>query len=269
MLDIFDNVDKIKYVQKLLGYGITGESREQCWAIFSGEGSNGKSLLISMIEALLVNYFIVCPDLIFNKSIRRSQNTHTNHLAVLRGKRICVKDEFDNNIDLNSATLKYLTGGTSVLAREAFSKYYISFQPTFLPILLCNKKPKIDVDDNAEVRRIILIPFENMFISPDDHRMIYDENNPNHKIIDINLKDKMTNKPYLEQFLVWLVKGSIEWYRSGLGESPDCIKNAFTGYIDEKQKVCIVKFRSCLIKETKFNRSHKKNVEKRIYVQEN
>lgn len=48
----------VEYMQRLLGYAITGQNKEQCMIIFYGKGSNGKSLLLSIIEELLEIYCV-------------------------------------------------------------------------------------------------------------------------------------------------------------------------------------------------------------------
>ncbi|KAF9994668.1 hypothetical protein BGZ80_007750, partial [Entomortierella chlamydospora] len=91
MLDIFDqNTDLIEYVQRLLGYGITGHTSEQCWLILTGSGGNGKSLLVGLLEKLLEKWYVTAPYDIFFKSNRRAQaGGPSPHLGTMRGARIC------------------------------------------------------------------------------------------------------------------------------------------------------------------------------------
>ena len=81
-----DDQELIEYVQRLLGYAITGHTSEQNWCIFTGEGSNGKSLLMSIIEKLMGKYYVTAPHEIFFNSGRKTQaGAATAHLATLRG----------------------------------------------------------------------------------------------------------------------------------------------------------------------------------------
>lgn len=63
-----DDKDVIEYVQRLLGYGITGRTNEQCWAIFTGSGSNGKGVLISLLKSLMKEWYINAPREVFFKT---------------------------------------------------------------------------------------------------------------------------------------------------------------------------------------------------------
>lgn len=93
MNDIFNNdAELIHYVQKLLGYGITGNNNEQIWTIFSGTGSNGKGLLIRMIQKVMDKYCLTAPNEIFYKEKKNNNaNGPTPYLSVLHNKRFVVK----------------------------------------------------------------------------------------------------------------------------------------------------------------------------------
>lgn len=102
MSDIFNNdTDVIHFIQKLLGYGITGNNDEQCWVIFTGKGSNGKGLLIRMIQKLMEKFCLTAPDQIFYKERRKHKNSPTPYLSLLHNKRFVVKNEFDQDKVLN------------------------------------------------------------------------------------------------------------------------------------------------------------------------
>jgi P4 family phage/plasmid primase-like protien len=245
-----DDTEVIDYVQKLLGYAITGNNNEQCLAIFEGRGSNGKTLLISMIEELMGEFFMVAPPQVFFKNTKNrkiDENTPTPHLGVLKHKRICVREETDDDTELNFETLKIISGGSTITSRGAYEKHYISFTPKLIPILLCNKKPKIDVDDISKIRRILVVPFKSIYTTLDDPRIPYDKYNPYHKFRDNNMKDKLTTHENSEQLLTWLVQGSVKWYKSGLGVQPQQMVNAFDEYYAENDTLSNFINESCEI----------------------
>ncbi|KAF9340430.1 hypothetical protein BGX26_008994, partial [Mortierella sp. AD094] len=97
--DLFNaDQDVIQYLQRLLGYGITGRADSHIWAIFIGEGSNGKSLLVELLECLLEDWIVPAPPEIFFKSPQRARvGSHSTHLGTLRGARICIKEEAEQN----------------------------------------------------------------------------------------------------------------------------------------------------------------------------
>ncbi|KAF9102226.1 hypothetical protein BGX27_011122 [Mortierella sp. AM989] len=229
-----NNITLIKYVQRLLGYAITGCSSEHCLVIFAGDGANGKSLLISLILELMNKWCIIDTGDIFFKGNRRAlTGGPTPHLAELKGIRICVKEEADPESKLNVETLKTITGESPISARSLHAREKKRFNPTALPILLCNDKPFIDADDNGMLRRIKIIPFRTIFTTVDDHHRPYNAENPRHKLIDPNLREKLLTKSSQEQLLVWLVQGACSWYEHGLGETPRCMVDAFNEYAGE------------------------------------
>jgi P4 family phage/plasmid primase-like protien len=264
--DIFNNdIDMIDYMQKLLGYSITGHTNEQVWVIFTGEGSNGKSLLISLIEKLMKPWTMIAPYEVFFKT-QKSSGGATPHLTALRKKRIVIKEEAEAGDHLNMELIKMLTGESTITGRGLYDRGFEEFESQCLPILLCNKKPDINVDIDANLRRIIVVPFTNIYTTPEDHLRPYDPDNACHRLKDINKKKTLITPDAQEQLLVWLVQGAIKWYKEGLGKQPDIIKNAFDDYraendfltsfirdcciIDKSASVSIVTFRDRLILET-------------------
>ncbi|KAF8982175.1 hypothetical protein BGZ46_001657 [Entomortierella lignicola] len=237
--DIFNgNTDFIEYVQRLLGYGITGHTGEQCWAIFTGSGSNGKSLFIGLIEKLLEKWYVAAPYDIFFKSNRRVQaGGPSPHLGMLKGARICVKEETEPKDELNIEMIKIVTGESPVTSRAMYAKDYETFMPTALPILLCNHKPTIDVDDDAMLRRIKVVPFTNIYTTPEDSNRPYDKHDPRHRLRDPNKRKELLSEYSQEQLLVWLVRGAVKWYAGGLGKLPECMKDAFNKYYTENDKL--------------------------------
>ncbi|KAF8976748.1 hypothetical protein BGZ46_007992 [Entomortierella lignicola] len=216
MLDIFDNnTELIEYVKKLLGYAITGHTSEQCWLILTGSGGNGKSLLVGLLEKLLEKWYVTAPYEIFFKNSKRTQAGGASpHLGTMNGARIC-----------------------KAPSRALYAKDYETYQPTALPILICNHKPTIDVDDAAMLRRIKVIPFTNIYTSPEDPSRPYNPHNPRHRQRDPNVRKKLLTKYSQEQLLVWLVQGAVKWYAEGLGKLPKCMEDAFSAYCLENDKL--------------------------------
>jgi len=231
------DIPTIHYVQKLFGYGITGHTKEQIWAILTGDGSNGKSLFIGIIESLLRKWCVNASyDVFFKGDKRTTAGGATPHLAALKGARICVKEETEPKDKLNVEILKMITGESSIAARALY-KDEESFRPTVLPILLCNHKPTIDIEDDAMMRRIIVVPFHNIYTSPTDINRPYDKENPRHKTKDTSLKEKLHTAFAQEQLLAWLVQGSVKWFKEGLGEQPQSMKDALLSYKEENDRL--------------------------------
>lgn len=253
MNDIFNNdTDVIHFVQKLLGYGITGNNDEQCWVIFTGKGSNGKGLLIRMIQKLMEKFYLTAPDQIFYKEKRNTDNSPTPYLSLLHNKRFVVKNEFDQDKVLNENILKMITGQDSISTKNSYARHFLEFTPTVLPILTCNNKPKIKINEDSETRRIIIIPFENTYAKINDPRLPYNPKNPYHKLHNNNYEQLVMSDKYIEQFLVWLVNGSIKWYKERLHNFPKKLGDLIKKYHYENDIVQQFIDSYCIVNE-KYN----------------
>jgi len=244
----FDN-DSVEYLQRLLGYGITGRTDSQVWVMFTGEGSNGKSLLASLLEALLEDWFVTAPyEIFFRGDKRATEGAHSAHLGTIRNARICVKEEAEPKERLNTESLKTITGGSSITMRGAYAKDYETFKPITLPILLCNHRPEVDTTDPAMMRRIVVVPFHNIYTTPDDQKRPHDENNPHHRLRDPEIKNKLLKEHAREQLLTWLVRGAVAWFKNkNLTDQPPVMKRAYQVYNDENDKLQIFIDTSCEI----------------------
>ncbi|KAF9103376.1 hypothetical protein BGX27_010609 [Mortierella sp. AM989] len=237
--DLFNHdQEAIAYFQRLMGYSITGSTESQVWVMFTGEGSNGKSLLARFLKSLLQGWVVAAPHEIFFKAQRGHAGAHTTHLLPLKGRRICIKEEAEPTDELNTEILKMITGGGDIPMRVAYAKEYEEFETQALPILLCNDRPSVNIEDYAMMRRIVVVPFQNIYTSPDDPKHPYDPNNPRHRPRDPEKAAKLLQEQGREQLLVWLVKGAMAWYKNkNLKEQPALMKQAFESYNDENDKL--------------------------------
>lgn len=237
--DVFNgDVEVIGYMQRLLGYAITGHAREQVWAIWTGSGSNSKSLLIGILQQLLEPIWTTMPrELLFETGRRQAEGGPSPHLLTILGKRIGVREEKDASAVLNEETIKQMTGQSSITGRDCHEKKYRTFTATHLPILVCNTKPTINCDDEAMLRRVVVVPFRNVYTSPGDPRRPYDPTNPNHRLKDPTLDGRLRKDDAQRQLLTWLVRGAVSWYRSGLGSQPAAMLQEFHTYVEENDNL--------------------------------
>ena len=114
----------------------------QVWVIWTGSGSNGKGLLLAMLEALLGPvFFKTAKKEVFFKADRgRAAGAAEPHLVELRGARIAAKDESSAANQLDIEHIKSVTGQSSLTVRDNYQGY-VTFKPTFIPLLLCNELP--------------------------------------------------------------------------------------------------------------------------------
>lgn len=205
--EIFDhNAELIAYVHRLLGYCLTGETREHVFHVFHGEGANGKSVLINLLCRMLGEY---CHNVSAGALERRSDNDRPNpSLLQAKDARIIVVNETNAGVKLNSALIKQISAGDEICPRALF-KDNEHFVPHMQILWITNHIPQIDWEDGGMCRRYKLIPFTVTF-APDQQ--------------DRDLPEKLWAER--EGILKWLVQGAIEWYARGLGDLPDTMVDA-------------------------------------------
>jgi len=245
--DIFNSdAEMISYMQRLLGYAITGHTSEQVWAIWTGTGSNGKSLLISILHQLLDKVYVTMPrETMFDSGRKQVEGGPSSHLMTLIKKRIGVREEKQSAAILNEEAIKQVTGQSTITARGNYEKHYETFVATHLPILVCNTLPAVNCDDDAMLRRILVVPFTNVYTTPDDPIRPYNSSNPTHRIKDSTLQQKLLTIEAQQQLLSWLVKGAALWYERGLGSQPQVMRAELRAYISDNDKLTAFIHNSC------------------------
>lgn len=196
--DIFaGDKELIRYIQKAVGYSLTGSTAEQCAFFLYGTGRNGKSTFIDVIRDVFGDYAAnIQPETIM---VRNSQSSAINSdIARLKGARLVTSVEPNEGVRINEGLLKQLTGDDTVTARKLYSEEF-EFKPEFKLWMATNHKPIIRGTDTGIWRRIHMIPF-NVQI-PEDK-------------VDKNLTHKL--KAEMTAIFKWCIDGCILWQREGL-----------------------------------------------------
>ena len=201
----------ILFVQKLVGYCLTGLTTEQILIILWGCGANGKTTLVEVLSALLGEYAAKSPVSTF---LLNRNDSIPNDLAALQGVRFVYASEVDEGRRLAESLVKDVTGGERIRARFLHKEFF-EYKPEFKLWLSTNHKPVIRGSDHAIWRRIRLVPFEVTF--------------PNEKQ-DKRLAEKL--KTELPGILRWAVEGCLAWQREGL-EPPKEVVQATDTYREE------------------------------------
>jgi putative DNA primase/helicase len=208
-----ENEKLINYLQRCVGYSLTGITREQCLFFLYGSGMNGKSTFVSTIFSLLGGYGLkasistfMCKD--------KSGSGPSEGLANLQGKRFVIATETEENQRLAVSLIKDMTGGEPIRADRKY-EHEVEFVPTHKLWLSGNHKPVINDSTYSIWRRLKLVPFTNVVSG-------------NEK--DAALQDKLLGE--LEGILAWAVQGCLSWQEQGLDE-PDAVTDATSGYREE------------------------------------
>ena len=204
-----DNIDLYEFLQRSLGYTLTGSCREQCLFILWGSGANGKSTLVNLMAKLLGNYARNTP--VETLLARNKGGEIPTDVARLDGPRFVTAKEVDRGRRLSESLVKELTGQDTVTARFLYGEYF-DFIPQFKLWLSTNNKPVIRGSDNAIWRRIMFLKFP-LELAKEER--------------DEDLPDKLWEEA--PGILSWLVNGCLAWQRQGL-DAPQEVLDATDEY---------------------------------------
>lgn len=158
--EVFRGDDEIvRWLQKVMGYALTGITSEQFLVIAFGGGANGKSTLFATVAWLLADYGMNLP---FSSFEFFDRSAIPNDLAALRGRRFVTASETQDGTRLNEARVKALTGEDTLTARFLHGEFF-SFRPVAKLFLFVNHRPVVRDDSHGFWRRVRLLPFLETF----------------------------------------------------------------------------------------------------------
>ncbi|MGB5217571.1 MAG: phage/plasmid primase, P4 family [Smithella sp.] len=229
MSEIFnDDVELVNFLQRLLGYGITGLTTFHCYPIFYGpQGRNGKGTLLETLKFILgdLAYKARSETLLESRHTAGRGSADADTLA-FRGKRIIWASETSESRRLNASRIKELCGGDTLNARAVYGRDPVEFSPTHLLILLTNERPQATASDAALWERILLIPFNIRFVD--------NPSGTNERPADHDLLDKL--KAEAPGILAWLARGCLAWQKEGLNP-PEIVRAATREYRKEEDLI--------------------------------
>lgn len=127
--DIFDDdVELVRYIQKAVGYSLSGSTQEQCLFILLGNGRNGKSTFLDVLSDIFGDYAVnIQPETIM---VKKTTSTANSDIARLKSARLVTTVEPNDGVRLNEGLIKQLTGGDKVTARHLYGHEF-EFKPEF------------------------------------------------------------------------------------------------------------------------------------------
>lgn len=199
--------EMISFLQRAVGYALTGDTGEQAMIIFHGSGANGKSTFLETVSGILSDYAMQTPT---ETLLVKRPGAMTNDVARLKGARFVTASESEFGQRLAEGLIKQMTGQDTISARFLHQEYF-DFKPTHKIFLGTNHKPIIHGNENAIWRRIKLVPFD-VTIPPEER--------------DRNLPSRLQEE--WPGILAWAVRGCLEWQQTGLGDPETVIKATLT-----------------------------------------
>ena len=207
--------DLVAFVQRAVGYSLTGDTREQCLFLCHGKGANGKSTMLSTLRAVLGDYAANTPFSTFELGER---NANTNDLAALSGTRLVSAAETSEARRLNEARVKAVTGGDPVTARFLYTEFF-TYVPTYKIWLSMNALPAVAGVDDGIWRRLRLIPFRVSFKGREDRTL------------------EATLRAEVPGILAWAVDGCLQWQAMGDLGAPSAVLDATEAYRTESDVI--------------------------------
>ncbi|MEI6135641.1 MAG: phage/plasmid primase, P4 family, partial [Desulfomonile sp.] len=205
------NQGMIFFLQKALGYSLTGVTYEQVIFFLYGRGANGKTSLINPIKYVMGDYALQTPASTFQE--HRNEGPR-NDLARLKGARFVCAAEPNSKKGMDEPALKMVSGEDGVTCRFLYKEEF-TFTPEFKLFFATNHKPIIRETDHGTWRRVRLIPF--------DVQIPLEEQDKN---LSQRLKAEATG------ILTWMVNGCLEWQRDGLNP-PAEVRDATQEYQED------------------------------------
>ena len=216
------NQNLVDFIQKAVGYCLTGLTKEQCIFILYGSGENGKSTFVEVIRGIIGDYGAAANPCSFTYKQDRGPR---NDLARLKDRRFVTAVETGEAGRLDEVMVKQITGNDTIVARFLYKEEF-EFRPTWKIFLSTNHRPRIQGTDRAIWRRIRLLPFN----------AIFDKDKCDKDMFKKLLLEK-------EAIFAWAVEGCLRWQSEGLNPPPEIEKavqqyrmdmNKFGAFISEK-----------------------------------
>jgi len=218
--------EKIQYIQKVLGYCLTGSTKDRLSWFLVGSGANGKSVLEEVIKEMMGDY----GKKTNNKLL--TGDGSTDQLALLTSLmdvRFTYCSELDEGRELSVAFFKEIVGGEVVEARR-FYQDYIKFTPKCKIMLGTNNLPRIPEDSHAIWSRVRIITFPETFYSESELDAMERDGKDisGLKKRDDGLLDYLVEYE-LEGILNWCLEGYLLWRSEGLGDC-ESVRKATNNY---------------------------------------
>ena len=213
--------EKAIFLQKALGYGISGDTRYECMFFLYGETTrNGKGTLMESVLSVMGDYGrAVRPETIALKSNNNSSNP-TEDIARLAGIRFANISEPSRGLFLNAAQVKNMTGNDTLNARFLHENSF-DFKPQFKLYVNTNYLPVINDMTIFSSNRVHIIPFDRHFEEWEQ---------------DKSLKTEFATDGAKSAILNWLIEGFQLLQKEGF-KTPKSVQDATAAYSHDSDKI--------------------------------
>jgi putative DNA primase/helicase len=199
LIEVLPDRETIAFVQRFVGFCLTGSTKNHVVVFLFGLGANGKSVLCETVGALLGDYAAVLPASVL---MAKEYQGHACEIMPLRGARWALFPELPAG-KFDEPRVKAFASADTMTARNLFEGP-VTWRPTHKVVLTGNHKPIVRGQDEGIWRRLKLIPFERVI--PPERR-------------DLDLPAKL--RAELPGILNWAIEGCAAWQ-----QDPQCLESA-------------------------------------------
>lgn len=201
------------WMQKYLGYTISGSVKEEYFLILYGRGRNGKGKLCETLLSVLGDYAKTTDFDMFlsaDNGVRKMEA-----MGSLQGVRFATASETDSTKKWSEALIKRVTGGDTLQGAKLYGQRY-EFAPSHKLFFQVNHLPGFKDASVGFKSRLCVVPFDAEFAGEKQ---------------DKDLKDQLLAER--DGILAWLVEGARLYFSEGLGDRPQAIQRATNQYIED------------------------------------
>lgn len=219
-----NDTEKVKYLQKIFGHSLTGDTRlETMFILYGATTRNGKSTLVETIAYMLGNtkgYALTMkPETLAQKQNNDSRQA-SGDIARLNGCRFLNASEPPKRLIFDVGLLKNLLGRDSITARHLHEREF-EFIPIFKLFMNTNYLPLITDETMFTSNRINVITFDRHF-SPKEQNQ--------------SLKDILREQDNISGIFNWCIDGLKLFYQEG-ARPPQAVINATEEYRQNSDKL--------------------------------
>ena len=217
-----NNADLALYLQKALGYALTGDTSLECLFILYGATSrNGKGTTMETFLKIMGDYGKTSnPEMLSTKFGNTNASGPSEEIARLAGVRFVNISEPEKKITFNAALVKRMTSNDTLNARFLHENSF-DFRPNFKIFINTNYKPSVSDMTLFYSNRLKLIPFKRHF---EEHEQ------------DKGLKAFFSLPESQSAIFNWCYAGYKLFSKQGL-DDPAAVTEATKEYQDESDRI--------------------------------
>lgn len=220
-----DREDLAEFIQRILGYGLTDSSKQECGFMFLGVKSrNGKTTLLDAVSNAMGDYSVAMNPATLTRKQFTNSSAPSPDVTALRDARLVRVGEPEKGMILDAERFKAWTGNSKIRAREMYQKKELEFDPRFKIIFDTNHE--LEISDMTIFRsdRIVVVPFDRYFSEKDR---------------DLGLKERFRQPKYSDAILYWCYKGYLHYSEKGVGlkNKPESVKIATESFKKRSDKM--------------------------------